>query len=235
VLLALATAANAVRPFTTEDGGVAGHRTFTAEFSFDYVETGNGTHEFMWMLVPGFGITWCVELSLEIPLQHADNHYGLGDICLAAKYLVCNQNHRLPMFALKAVVKTASGDAGRGLGSGAPDYSMIAAASYETPLWVTHVSLGATITGDNATEPMRDVWFGGLAGDVVITDGLHAVSELNVLRNPEIDATSDDYSLLVGLVADHSSRIIWDGGLRLGLSDAAAPWGLTLGCSLALP
>ena len=77
----------AYRPFATEDAGVAGQGVTQVEVSLDRLEWKNGDDDFMFMVVPIYGVTEKLEVSAELPyLWHepdtGDSESGVGDMNL---------------------------------------------------------------------------------------------------------------------------------------------------------
>ncbi len=126
----------AYRPFATEDAGVAGKGVAQLEVSWDSLEWEDGKKENNLLFVPIYGITERIELSVEIQYMFHDpkgedvlDQDGIGDINIVGKFLLIEEGERNPAFTIKAVLKTQTGDAGKGLGSGDKDYSIVAAVS----------------------------------------------------------------------------------------------------------
>ncbi len=228
--------AYAYRPFTTEDAGVAGKGVAQLEVSTDYLRWDNGDEEGNLLLVPIYGITSWWEASLEIPWQLHDpqdegTHIGIGDINVVNKFLVLKEGSHRPAVVLKGVVKTNSGNAGRGLGSGDLDYSIVAAASKGVGRVSLHAMFGFTFVGDNGEPNIRNIFVYGVAADFVLTERFHLVAEVNGKRHPDRLASSHPIDGLVGATYRISDRVTVDGGLRIGFAEAAPSLNTTLGAS----
>ena len=115
--------ASAYRPLTTENAGVAGKGVARTEVSWDNIKWKNADKEDIFLLVPIYGLTENLELSVEIPyLYHKPSsgasEEGIGDINIVAKYLLVPGGTESPAFAVKGVVKMDNGDYDRGLEAG---------------------------------------------------------------------------------------------------------------------
>lgn len=145
---AMAVSAYAYRPFVTEDAGVAGKGVIQLETSWDYLDWDNDDAEHALLFVPIYGITERLELSAEIPYLFHEQEDGIGDINVVGKFLMLNETEKFPAFTLKGILKTSSGDADRGLGSGDLDYSIVLVTSKGFGSLTLHGMLGYTFVGD---------------------------------------------------------------------------------------
>lgn len=105
--------ASAYRPLGTEDAGVAGKGVAQAEVSWDYLKWDNDEveDEQVLMLVPIYGLTERLEISVEVPYLIHDledgSEEGIGDVNLVAKYLLVEEGEKNPAFAVKGVPNSA--------------------------------------------------------------------------------------------------------------------------------
>lgn len=226
----------AYRPLTTEDAGVAGKDAAQLEISWDYLKW-NDSNENILLFVPIYGIAERVELSFEIPyLFHrqnsGENGNGIGDINIAGKFLISEENRTMPALTLKGAIKTKSGNKDRGLGSGDTDYSMVAVASKCMGNVSLHAIFGYTFVGNGGDENIRDIYLYGLAADYRLTDSLNIVAEIAGNRHPDRTADSDPAGSLLGIIYKLSEKVVLDGGIRFGLNDSTLKWGSTIGVSI---
>lgn len=224
------------RPFLTEDAGVAGKGVPQIEASWDYMEWGNGDVEHALLFVPIYGVTKRLELSLELPWffhepMSGTIHVGVGDINLVGKFLILEESKNYPALALKSVVKTASGDVSRGLGSGDTDYSAVVAASKSLGPVMLHSMFGYTFVGSNGDPNIRNIYLYGLAADCRIIKRLHFVSELSGNRHSDRLEGGNPLIGLVGFLYQVSDQMTVDAAARFGSRQAVPDWNTTLGLS----
>lgn len=238
-LLLTITAGNAFayRPLGTEDANVAGKGVAQTEVSWDNLNWKNGNKEDVLLLVPIYGLTKNLELSVEIPyLYHrpASNtsEEGTGDINIVAKYLLVPGGTGNPAFAVKGVVKMDNGDYDKGLGSGDKDYSIIAALSETIGQLTGHAHFGYTLTGKKMNNNLRDITLYGAALDYAASDAFHLLAELNGCRHPDSTAKEDPRTALGGFTYKLSEKFTFDAAYRWGLSDSAPEWGTTVGATI---
>lgn len=230
----------AYRPLGTEDAGVAGKGVAQSEVSWDYLRWDNNEvdHENVLLLVPIYGVTENLEISMEIPylihdLKGGDSEEGVGDINLVAKYLLIQEKERNPAFAVKGVVKLDNGNEDKGLGSGDKDYSLFAAASKTIGQVTIHGQLGQTWVGDEKDSNLRDITLYGIAFDYAMTEPLHILAELNGNRHPDSTAEEGDpRNALAGATYKLSDNLTFDVAYRWGLSDSVPDWSTTMGASI---
>lgn len=236
ITLAFTNSAYAYRPFTVEDAGVAGKGVAQMETSWDYLKWDNGDQEGNLLLVPIYGVTTWMELSLEIPwmfhnLDKEDIHVGVGDINAVAKFLILNEGEKNPAIVLKGVFKTNSGDANRNLGSGDLDYSIVAVASKTLGRFALHTMFGYTFVGDNGDPSIRNIFLYGLAADYSLTKKFHLVAEVNGKRHPDQTVNKQPIDSLIGATCRLSDFVTFDGGVRIGFNDSVPTVNTTIGTS----
>ncbi len=226
---------HAYRPFITEDAGVAGKGVFQLEGSWDYLDLRDGQHEHALLFVPIAGVSDRIEVSLEIPylfhnFSDSDGSVsGIGDVNAVVKGLVIEEQAMIPAFALRGSIKTNTGDASEGLGSGDIDLSFAAAASKALGDFILHAMFGYTVVGDNGDSNIRDIYYYGFAVDYGLTEQFHLCTEFTGNRNSDRTAEDDPMLAFVGGYYEFSERVIVDTGVRFGLNDDAPAWNTTLG------
>jgi hypothetical protein len=227
----------AYRPFITEDAGVAGKGVVQLEASWDYLNWKGGDVDNAFLLVPVYGVTERLEVSLEIPYllhnpdtgSHVD---GIGDVNAVGKYLIFEEKDMCPAFALKGAIKTNSGSLSKGLGTGDLDYNLVAVASKSLGQFTLHAMFGYTFVGDNGDSNIQDMYLYGFAADYAMTEAFHLVSEIAGNRNPDRTAANDPIIGLIGAYYKISEKVTVDGGMRFGFNDAAPQFNSTLGVTL---
>ena len=227
----------AYRPLGTEDAGVAGKGVAQTEVSWDYLKWGNGEvkGENVFLLVPIYGLTDNLELSVEIPylihsLKVGSSEEGIGDVNLVAKYLLVKEGEKKPAFVVKGVVKMDNGDERKGLGSGDKDYSLFAVASKTLRDITLHGMFGYTWVGGKKDRNLRDITLYGIAVDYALTEPFHILAELNGNRHPDQTTEEDDpRNALAGITYKVSDKLTLDAAYRWGLSDSVPDWSTTMG------
>lgn len=227
----------AYRPLGTEDAGVAGKGVAQTEVSWDYLKWKNDDKEQVLMLVPIYGLTEDLELSVEIPyLIHNPDaggaEEGVGDVNLVAKCSVVQESISMPAFTVKGVVKMDNGDYDKGLGSGDKDYSLVAVASKTSGPAIFHGMFGYAWIGDNKDSSLRDITLYGLAADYTLTEPLHILAEVNGNRHPDRNETDHPLVALVGATYKVSDNLTFDAAYRKGLNDSIPDWSITMGASI---
>lgn len=236
IILMISQPSFAYRPLGTEDAGVAGKGVAQMELSYDYMKWG-GDKDHMFLLVPIYGITGNLELSVEIPYsihepEEETPQRGIGDISLVAKYLLIQEGEKSPAFALKGVIKLDTGDYDKGLGSGDRDYSVFAVASKAFGNLTAHAHLGYTLVGDKKDENLRGIYLYSFALDYGITETFHLVGEINGNRHPDRSETEDPRDILLGVTYKFSEKFTFDFAVRRGLTSSTPDWSATTGVSI---
>ncbi len=226
----------AYRPLATEDAGVAGKGVAQAELSWDNIKWKNSDREDIFLLVPIYGLTENLELSLEIPyLYHrpasGPSEEGTGDICIVAKYLLVPGGAESPAFAVKGVAKMDNGDYDKGLGSGDKDYSIVAALSETVGQLTGHVQIGYTWTGDKKDERL-DVTLYGAALDYALSEFIHILAEVTAERHPDRLEHENPLIALTGISYKVSDSLTLDAAYRWGLNDSVPYTSTTVGVSI---
>lgn len=227
----------AYRPLGTEDAGVAGKGVAQTEISWDHLKWKNNDTEQVWMLVPIYGVTANLELSVEIPyLIHrpdaGKSEEGIGDVNIVAKYLLVPGGDENPAFTVKGVVKMDNGDYDKGLGSGDKDYSVIAVASETVGQLTGHGQYGYTWIGNKKDENLRNITLYGVALDYAASEPFHLLAEVNGNRHPDRTAEEDPRNALIGATYKISDKLTLDAAYKWGLNDESPDWGTTVGMSI---
>lgn len=198
----------------------------------------NDDVEQVFLLVPIYGLTDNLELSVEVPyLFHNPKvggfEDGIGDLNLVAKYILIKEGDKNPAFTVKGVVKLDNGDYDRGLGSGDKDYSIFAVASKTISQVTVHGHAGYTWIGDKKDKSLRDITIYGIAVDYTLAEALHILAEINGNRHPDRTTEEDDpRNALAGLTYRVSDNLTLDAAYRWGMSDSVPDWSTTMGVSI---
>lgn len=236
-LFVLAGNAFAYRPFATEDAGVAGEGVTQVEVSLDRLEWENDDDDFVFMVVPIYGVTERLEVSAELPyLRHnpevGDSESGAGDVNLVGKYLLSEEDGVHPALAAKVVIKTSSGDHKKGLGTGDEDLSLVLAATKTVEKFKLHGQFGYTFVGDDKDSNLRDVVLYGVAADYEMQKDLHLAVEVAGNRHTDRRENTDPLNLLVGVIVNASDKVALDASFKLGLNNESPDWGFGVGASI---
>ena len=228
--------ASAYRPLTTENAGVAGKGVARTEVSWDNIKWKNADKEDIFLLVPIYGLTENLELSVEIPyLYHKPSsgasEEGIGDINIVAKYLLVPGGTESPAFAVKGVVKMDNGDYDRGLGSGDKNYSIVAALSETVGQLTGHAQIGYTWTGDKKDKRL-DLTLYGAALDYALSDFIHILGEVTAERHPDRPENENPLIALTGITYKVSDNLTLDAAYRWGLNDSVRFASTTVGASI---
>lgn len=229
----------ASRPFLTEDAGVAGRRVAQLEASWDYIHWSRDVNEHVLTFVPIFGVADEVEISAEIPLmmhnhRHGGKVAGVGDVSIVTKFLLADEQRFTPAVVLKTALKTSTGHAARGLGSGTLDYGLVAAASKQIDNVIVHGMLGHTFIGTNGDETLRDTFVYGVAAEYLLTEMTRIVAEFAGNRHPDRAVENHAQSVMAGVVHSITGDFVFDISARVGTSAAAPQWNSTLGLTWSL-
>ena len=227
----------AYRPFATEDAGVVGKGVLELEASLDHARWRGGDRDVALLLVPVYGVTQRLELSVDVPYMFHDPEEGgqdsaLGDITVSAKIALAGETARRPALTLKGFVKSDSGDHARGSGSGHWDYHLGAAASKTLGDLTLHGALGHTFIGASGHDGARDIYLYGLAADWRLTATLHLVTEATGSKNRDRRVKADPLSFLVGLTYRLFDGLTLDAGLRYGANRSVPELGVTAGATV---
>ena len=229
----------AERPFATEDAKTAGKGVITFELSWDYINWRAGSFEEIVLFVTGYGLTDNLEVAFELPfLSHdfgpAHRDQGLGDAVLSAKWLLADEGKVHPALTLKSHVKINTGNAQRGLGSGAHDYALMAVGTKTIGRFTIHGMAGYNAIGKNGNPDLRNIYLYGLAVRYQINDALGIAAELAGNDDPNRHAVTSPMAGLVGTAYALSENVTLDTALKFGLTTSAPLWNASVGLSVAL-
>ncbi|MBX2991357.1 MAG: transporter [Bacteroidetes bacterium] len=230
---------HASRPFVTEDAGVAGRKVLQLETSWDYIKWNNFDKEHVLTLVPIVGIGDEAEISVELPLMFhrhgaSGGASGIGDINIVTKILLAEESDVFPAAALKTILKTTTGHAERGLGTGALDYSVVGVASKQLSSLILHGMFGYTFVGTNGDPSIRNILLYGIAAGYALTDYASLVAEYAGNRHPDRSADVHPHSIMVGATYRLSDEVTIDASSRFGTTTAAAAWNTAIGLTVTL-
>jgi hypothetical protein len=188
------------------------------------------------LFVPSYGPTERLELSVQIPIVYAhsagaDSESGVGNVNVVAKLLLAEEGETAPAFAVKAVVNLPSVDNESAIGYDAFAGAFSAVASKRLGDLTFHAMAGMTVVEENPV--VRDSYFYGLAADYALTEAVHLAGEVVGGRSPDRLEATQFLTGMLGLMVSTSDRVTLDGGVRIGITEAAPDWSATLGATLS--
>lgn len=249
-LLTPATRAFAAHPLITDDTGTQGAGRFQLELNAqvssdeeDAGETETRETAAEAAAVLSSGIRDNIDMVLGIPFlrdrsseggSFISDQEGPGDISLELKWRFYETGGL--SFALKPGVTLPTGDEDRGLGNGRASYSLTFITTGESGPWASHMNLGYT-RNEFALETDReafrkDLWSASCAAEVEVAEGLRAVGNVGIQRNPERASNSHPAFILAGMIYSVSKRVDIDFGLKAGLNEPETDWTGLAGMSL---
>lgn len=149
---------------------------------------------------------------------------GLGDVVLGYTHSLFSRPVRGVLLDLTAKAKLATADDGKGLGTGANDYSLLADLYYLAGAWTPFATLSYRLTGDPAGVDLKNVWGGtlGLGYKRSSTDSLGLMWDARQASSTTGVASNEATAYWVHKFA---------GGMKLqtyavkGFSDGSPDWG----------
>jgi hypothetical protein len=150
-------------PFATDDPEPTDYQHFETYLAFVQTRTASGTEGNLPQLEINYGGAPDLQLSIALPLAFSrpaggNNQHGIGDIELGAKYRFLQETDQRPMAAFYPSVTLATGDAGKGLGTGATQILLPLWLQKSWGAWQSYGGVGYTI--DHRTGA-RNHWFVG--------------------------------------------------------------------------
>lgn len=217
----------AARPLATDDAGTVAGQHFEAEFGYILDQPRGGAEKSSGLTASlKYGLLENLDLGAELPYELSPVS-GLGDICLKCKYRFLEESDSLPALAVRADIKTATGDANKGLGSGQMDYGAHALVSKTWDLVSVSADIGYTLVGVPAGEQSANALFYGLSLTYAALEQIDLMAELTGAsvsgggESPLQAQLGANYALLEDLKID--------GGVTLGLNDATSKYLATAG------
>ncbi|MHB8880647.1 MAG: transporter [Thermodesulfovibrionales bacterium] len=236
--------ADAAHPLITDDTGTQGEGNYQLEFTGEYARRnadGILTESLVVPTVPGisYGITDRTDLVLGISYLHqrtkgqADTTKadGISDLSIEIKHR-CSEKNGVSL-ALKSGVTLPTGDDRKGLGTGRITGHLIFIMSKELDPWAFHLNLGY-VRNENTRDERRDLWLVSWASEFKAGNGLKAVANIGMARNP--DKSSDKYPAFVlgGLIYSITRNFDMDLGLKRGLNTPGTDYSVLAGIAWRL-
>ena len=220
------------RPIATEDIGVAGKGIFELEISWDRFQWGGSVHDDLYSIVVNYGLTDRLQIGTELPYLSLQSPnfsimHGISDIIFSAKYLMINESRKYPGLAVLGAIKTNSGNAPKGLGSGNLDYGLVLSTTKSINRLAIHAMAGYFVT-----ETLDDFISYGIGIEFLVSSRLNLAAEIIGDSFVELPV-SDPVMGLIGFSYAFSNTFVVDSGVRIGLTETAPNLNLTIGISTA--
>lgn len=149
---------------------------------------------------------------------------GLGDVVAAAGYAVFHDPQRSVLLDLTGKIKFATADAGKGLGTGADDYSLQLDLSRQMGTWSAFGSLGWRRMGDPDWADFRDPWFASIGASYRLNGTTHVGAAYDY-RQRLLASTAPQSEINLFLNHDLGQNRRFQAYLIKGLSDGSPDWG----------
>jgi len=223
----------AARPLITEDVGTAEKGSFELESAFDYLRDCNDDKFYIPSAQLAYGLTERAEIAANIgyifkDVRDAGQEDGWSDVIAYLKYRLWDEGKYYPALAIKPLVKFATADWKKDLGSGKTDYGLSLVFGKSFARLNLHFEALYFYIGE---RDKTDLLITGLCGDYEIVKGLLAVGEVRYFRNFNSVSTDDPVLMLLGAQAG-SGKVVFDAGIIVGLNSAAPDYGFTIGLTL---
>jgi len=229
----------AIRPLSTEDATVVEKGAFEAEIGFEYIRQDNRDNNYTILLVPNYGLTERIQLCCELPFDilrpdGGPDEEGLGDISLASKILIFQETEKIPSLVFKPVVKLATGDEDKGLGSGDEDISFILTATKSIGQATFHSNVGYTFVGKEKDDSLKDCLLYGVALEYPIYSKLTIVTEVYGESKSDFDNEAYTINPLIGLTYQLTDKITFDAAFKMGARrNTKTEYGIISGVSIS--
>ena len=247
IILVYQRATFAAHPLITDDAGTQGKGKFqielNSEFTYDKeIGLGGTTREAGGEVaaIVSYGIIDSIDVVLVIPYQWTrqkeegtviSDEDGISDISLEGKWRFYDKNDL--SFALKPGITFPTGNEDRGLGAGRATYSIFFITTKELDPLAFHLNLGYA-RNENRIDERKNIWHASLASEVEIVDGLKAVANIGIERNPDKSSSTAPAFILGGLIYSLLENLDIDLGLKVGLNKPEIDYSILAGVALRL-
>jgi len=155
---------------------------------------------------------------------------GLGDIILKGRYYAGEQEGPLPFIDLVGSIKFPTADADKGLGTGAPDFTILSEFTWRLgeSSWLILAELGYTFVGRPDGVDVKNRWLYSLGVGYEVDPKITLSGYLDG-RTAIFEGSENPLSVL--LIGEYKFRpdLRFDTMLELGLTDGAPDLAVTLG------
>ncbi|MFA4967796.1 MAG: transporter, partial [Candidatus Margulisiibacteriota bacterium] len=169
-----------------------------------------------------YGLINNVDVGIDLPYLNytqtgAQNVSGLADATVKTKINIIPLEDHFSGLSLTAGAKLSNGDANKGLGSGATDYSINSILTKELNKLTMHLNLGYTMIGQVAGQTLRNVMNYGWAFESPMLAGINLLGEVYGSTNPDPTADLNPLAATIGANKEVFSGLTADAGLSVGL------------------
>ena len=202
LLVACASPGWAIKPLVSGDVPTAEKGVCEVFIGYLVTDAGDTTvHEVpFWEVV--FGLTRRQELTISDPILVRDSSggsaAGVGDVTLGTKYRLLGEPSADSGLSASLEITLPTGDADRGLGSGAVAVDLRLRGGWQFGSEVVYLNLGHTWLGEDDDEPRDDTWFYAAVWDHPIGTKLRLLTEIYA-RTADDPGAPDRLAATVGI------------------------------------
>jgi hypothetical protein len=242
VTLGCAGAAFGAHPLITDDTGTQGEGKSQVEVNGEYShDRENGVTEdaFEASTIISYGLLEPVDLVLTVPYQRIrtkeagrrNTEEGISDLVLELKWRFWEDEDLGLSFAVKPGMTFPTGDHERGLGVGRPNATLFFIATEKLDPLAFHLNLGY-MRNENKLDERTNLWHASLATELEILEGLKAVANIGIERNPDKESNTDPAFILGGFIYSVSDWLDLDIGVKGGLTRPEADYTVMAGLTV---
>lgn len=239
VALAVSLAVAPALAMDTDDPGTVAPKGMDIELSGKYAKSAEGGETGL-SLAATTGILSNLDFGLTIPYTITDpdvggGESGIGDLEAGVKFRFLEAEGARPALALTVGATIPTGNKEKGLGSGEADPSTALVAGFELKPVNIYLNLGYGRLNSADTDAFEkaDIFSASAAVEWAITEPL-AINAEFLCESPGAGGDDAPLAVTAGAAYTFSKMIALDGGVHIGLSDAAPDWGLFATLTVAL-
>lgn len=223
----------AARPLITEDTETVEKGFFELELGFDHLRDDDRDKYYLPSIQLKYGPTEKMEIGASLGYIFKEAHEeeqvdGWSDAIVYLKYRLWEEGKYLPAFALKPLIKLPTARAKKDLGSGKADYALGAIVDKSLRDVILHFDFSYSLIGDKGKT---DFFNTGLAFEYEFLKSWTAVAEARYSNNFNSDRQDDPAHLSFGIKKEVGPAV-FDAAVSVGLNNAAADYGFTIGVTL---
>lgn len=235
-LLVFPVLAFAARPLSIDDAGTVERGNVEVEFGVEYVK--GFDKEVGISLAVTAGLFSSLDFGVEVPYtfinaKEAKNSDGFSDVSISTKFTFIKDSKTLPDCAIGFSYKTDSGNDGKGLGTGKPEYSINSIFSKAWKSLATYLNLGYAFREDFANMDNEDALTYGVAVEYSLNDNVNLVAEVSGETALKRKFNDNSCSALVGFNYSLSDNVILDIGVGTAISRADPDLKVTSGVTIS--
>ncbi|NHQ59290.1 transporter [Chlorobium sp. BLA1] len=234
LLLLLSANAYAAHPLITDDTDTQGRGKFQIEINTGFAaDNRNGGTEKEQSTdantALSFGVADNIDLIAALPQKWllisvngstAQDERGIGDMTIEMKWRFLEDETTGLRLALKPGFSLPTGNAEKGLGSGARSESLTLMATREGRLGALHCNLGYSRNETDDDNTRNNIWHASVATEINVMGDLRAVLNTGIETNEEKGSATHPAFLLGGVIYAVSENLDLDLGLKCALNKA---------------